>query len=114
MNREIKDRPLSMPCSEPEGCKHFKEETRLNELIFAYESVEAPINPLFAENKRLREAFTSGLYTPLNCLDILSKAANHYLTEHDCDHHGYECVSLAAKTAKSHIVRITQALKETK
>ena len=34
-----------------------KEENELlNELVYAYESVHAPINPLLAENKRLRDA----------------------------------------------------------
>ncbi len=32
------------------------ENKRLNELVFAYESVNAPVNPLLAENKRLRDA----------------------------------------------------------
>ena len=32
------------------------EVARLNELVFAYESVRAPVNPLLAEVKALREA----------------------------------------------------------
>lgn len=28
-----KDIPLNMPCSDPEGCKHFKAEMKLNERI---------------------------------------------------------------------------------
>ena len=35
---KTKDRPVNMPCSDPEGCKHFKAEMALEE-----------------ENKRLRE-----------------------------------------------------------
>ena len=30
---KIKDRPVNMPCSDPEGCKHFKAEIQLNERI---------------------------------------------------------------------------------
>ncbi len=33
-----------------------EENKRLNELVFAYESVNAPVNPLLAENTRLRQA----------------------------------------------------------
>lgn len=28
-----KDRPLNMPCDDPEGCKHFKAEMKLREQI---------------------------------------------------------------------------------
>ncbi len=28
-----KDRPLNMPCDDPEGCKHFKAEVELEERI---------------------------------------------------------------------------------
>lgn len=35
-----------------------KEIDRLNELIFAYESVQAPVNPLIAEVERLKDALT--------------------------------------------------------
>ena len=34
---EIKDRPLNMPCSDPEGCKHFKAEIQLNKRIKEFE-----------------------------------------------------------------------------
>jgi len=40
-----------------------KEITRLNELVFAYESVNAPINPLFAEYKQLKEALNKHFCT---------------------------------------------------
>jgi len=30
---ETKDLPLNMPCSDPEGCKHFKNEIKLQERI---------------------------------------------------------------------------------
>lgn len=32
----------------------------LQEMVFAYESVKAPVNPLLAENKRLREECRTG------------------------------------------------------
>ena len=30
---ETKDLPLNMPCSDPEGCKHFKNEIKLEERV---------------------------------------------------------------------------------
>lgn len=32
-HKKIKDLPLNMPCSDPEGCKHFKNEIKLRERI---------------------------------------------------------------------------------
>lgn len=34
-----KDRPLNMPCDDPEGCKHFKAEMKLQERIKVLEAV---------------------------------------------------------------------------
>lgn len=31
--KKTKDRPVNMPCSDPEGCKHFKAEMKLEERI---------------------------------------------------------------------------------
>jgi hypothetical protein len=33
MAKETKDMPINMPCDDPEGCKHFKEEMRLRDLF---------------------------------------------------------------------------------
>ena len=41
---KTKDRPVNMPCSDPEGCKHFKAEMKLEE-----------------ENKRLRVVLRSSI-----------------------------------------------------
>lgn len=46
-----------------DGCAKCKDQyeaevKRLNQLVFAYESVEAPVNPLLAENAKLREEIT--------------------------------------------------------
>jgi len=34
-----KDRPLNMPCNDPESCKHFKAETELQERIKELEQI---------------------------------------------------------------------------
>ena len=43
-HKKIKDLPLNMPCSDPEGCKHFKNEIKLRERIKELEE----------ENKQLK------------------------------------------------------------
>jgi len=43
---ETKDLPLNMPCSDPEGCKHFKDAMKFAERI----------KELEAENKTLRQS----------------------------------------------------------
>jgi len=40
---ETKDLPLNMPCSDPEGCKHFKNEIKLQERIIELEDVLAEL-----------------------------------------------------------------------
>ena len=31
--KKIKDKPLNMPCDDPEGCPHFKAEMRLRDFV---------------------------------------------------------------------------------
>ena len=45
---KIKDRPLNMPCSDPEGCKHFKAEIQLNKRI-------AELEGLLTKERELRK-----------------------------------------------------------
>ncbi len=64
------------------------------------------------ENERLREVIVDdSAYPLLLCLETLTDAADHLLTDHNCDRHGYELIGSASKAAKKHIIRITQVLK---
>ncbi len=58
------------PACELERFNGLKAELKKkDELLFAYESVKAPVNPLLAENKRLREAGIDVMLALEECID---------------------------------------------